>query len=88
MTRLILSHKSVIDLENILRYIARDKPHAAGKFVDAIERQCQTFVDFPNLGMMREDLAPVCDYSVSEVMESTIGACTTKFALNGYYMAP
>lgn len=58
MSRLVFSLKSIDDLEGVLRYIARDKPIAAVRFVESIERQCVLLSDFPELGMLREDLAP------------------------------
>jgi plasmid stabilization system protein ParE len=36
MKSLFLAEKSLVDLENILTYISRDKPIAAAKFVDEL----------------------------------------------------
>lgn len=58
MKRLFYSEKSLEDLDGILHFIARDKPSAAVKFVDALEQQCEQLADAPHAGERREDLAP------------------------------
>jgi toxin ParE1/3/4 len=40
-----------------LRYIARDKPQAAVRFVDKLEEQCEFLANHPESGTIREDLA-------------------------------
>jgi len=57
MKTLVFSEKSRDDLLNILRYIARDKPHAAARFVDKLEQQCEFLARFPESGTKRDDLA-------------------------------
>jgi len=57
MKTLVFSEKARNDLLNILRYIARDKPHAAARFVDMLEQQCEFLARFPESGTKREDLA-------------------------------
>lgn len=57
MKKLVLSEKAHDDLRGILRYIARDKPHAAVAFVDKIEAQCEFLARFPDSGTLRSDLA-------------------------------
>jgi toxin ParE1/3/4 len=44
-------------LEEILEFIARDKPGAAVRFVDRLQQQCESLAQFPELGMRRDDLA-------------------------------
>jgi toxin ParE1/3/4 len=57
MKELVLSEKAYDDLLNILRYIARDKPHVAVTFVDKLEAQCAFLARFPDSGTKRDDLA-------------------------------
>ena len=57
MKPLVFSEKSLDDLPGILSYIARDKPEAAVRFVELIERQCELLAEFPEAGEKREDLA-------------------------------
>jgi toxin ParE1/3/4 len=45
-------------LESILTFIARDKPAAAVRFVEAIEQQCSWLRTCPAAGTARDDLAP------------------------------
>lgn len=40
MKPLAFSEKSLEDLEGILRYIAKDKPGAAVRFVERLELEC------------------------------------------------
>jgi toxin ParE1/3/4 len=58
MKPLFFSEASLEDLSSILEYIARDKPQAAIRFVDQLEKQCKLLSNFPELGSRREDLAP------------------------------
>lgn len=57
MKRLIFSEKFLSDLEDILRFISRDKPEAAIRFVDKLEKECELLSQFPELGAKREELA-------------------------------
>lgn len=57
MKTLVFSEKARDDLLNILRYIARDKPLAAARFVDKLEHQCEFLARFPESGTKRDDLA-------------------------------
>ncbi len=57
MKKLVFSSKAETDLLSILRYIARDKPRAATRFVDQLEQQCEFLSRFPESGTKREDLA-------------------------------
>jgi toxin ParE1/3/4 len=56
--KLVFSEKSLEDLENILMFIARDKPIAAARFVSLVEQHCQLLVTCPGAGSLRDDLAP------------------------------
>ena len=44
------------DLNEIWSYIAGDSPEAATRFVDSIERQCESLVSFSNRGRVRNEL--------------------------------
>lgn len=57
MKKLVFSAKAENDLLNILRYVARDKPQAAARFVDQLEQQCDFLARFPESGTKRDDLA-------------------------------
>jgi toxin ParE1/3/4 len=57
MKTLVISDKAYDDLLQILRYIARDKPQVAVKFVDKLEAQCEFLACFPDSGTRRDDLA-------------------------------
>lgn len=54
----MISQADIDDLKAILDFIARDKPAAARAFIDAIIERCQLLAENPELGMLREDLAP------------------------------
>ena len=51
-----ISPRAVVDLDEILEFIARDKPQAAVKFVARLKDRCRLLADFPELGTRREDL--------------------------------
>ena len=57
MKSLVFSDSSLADLEDLLRYISRDKPGAATRFVEKLENQCELLSQFPDLGQKREDIA-------------------------------
>jgi toxin ParE1/3/4 len=48
---------AILDLEQILDYIAQDKPAAAEKFVETLKSKCVTLARFPLIGTPREHLA-------------------------------
>jgi toxin ParE1/3/4 len=58
MKRLLYSDLAMDDLKGILDFIGRDKPIAARTFVDGIVETCHLIADNPEIGMVREDLAP------------------------------
>jgi toxin ParE1/3/4 len=45
------------DLEEILEFIARDKPRAAVKFVERIRRTCERLGNRPHMGQARPEFA-------------------------------
>jgi len=49
---------AVADLDDILAYIARDKPRAAIAFVETLKEKCHALARFPFLGASREGLIP------------------------------
>jgi toxin ParE1/3/4 len=56
MPRLRFSHDARADLREIARFIARDKPSAARKWVEKLKAKCRLAAQFPELGQMRKDL--------------------------------
>ncbi len=48
---------AVADLDEILDFIAQDKPEAAVRFVGKLKPRCRLLADFPDLGTRRDDLA-------------------------------
>ncbi|NLX98737.1 MAG: type II toxin-antitoxin system RelE/ParE family toxin [Rhodopirellula sp.] len=58
MPRLRFSHDARADLRDIARFIARDKPIAARRWVERIKAKCRLVAKQPDLGEIREDLGP------------------------------
>ena len=58
MSEPVFSPLAVSDLDDILDYIARDKPRAATTFVETLKEKCRTLAKFPLLGASREGLIP------------------------------
>ena len=56
MPRLRFSRDARVDLQEILRFIARDKPVAARKWVEKIKSKCHLLASHPKLGEARDDL--------------------------------
>jgi toxin ParE1/3/4 len=50
------SPRAVADLDEILAFVARDKPLAAVKFVGKLKDRCRLLADFPEMGTRRDDL--------------------------------
>jgi toxin ParE1/3/4 len=46
------------DLQEIHDYIANDNVVAAERVMEALETRCRNLVEMPNMGRIREDLAP------------------------------
>ena len=51
------SSRSLTDLNEILEYIARDKPLAGVAFVQKLRDKCALLAENPELGELRADLA-------------------------------
>jgi toxin ParE1/3/4 len=46
------------DFEDIWWYKAQNNPDAADRFLDKIGERCQALVQFPNMGLSRDELLP------------------------------
>lgn len=57
MKRLVLTAKSLADLDGILGYITQDNPAAAVSLVEDLISTCESLRQHPELGMQRFDLA-------------------------------
>jgi toxin ParE1/3/4 len=57
MRELVFSLNALEDLIAILEHVARDRPSAAVRLVDELERRCSLLLNNPELGMRRDDLA-------------------------------
>jgi len=55
MAKLIFSPSARQDLSDIFEYIARDKPIAAGNWVDKIEEKCELIAVTPGFGEKRPE---------------------------------
>ena len=58
MSELSFSPTARRDLHAILDYIARDNPRSAIAVVQKIEQKSRLLADSPEMGILREDLAP------------------------------
>jgi toxin ParE1/3/4 len=58
MSRLYFSPSAREDLNRILDHIAQDDPSAAINFVKKIKDVCIRIARFPEIGALRDDLAP------------------------------
>jgi toxin ParE1/3/4 len=56
MPRVRFSRNARADLQEIARFIARDKPGAARNWIEKIKAKCDLVASHPNLGEAREDL--------------------------------
>ena len=52
------SDAAVSDLDEIWTYVARDSLRAADQLADQLDEEIQRLLDFPRMGVAREDLAP------------------------------
>jgi toxin ParE1/3/4 len=59
MKRLLYSELAIHDLKGILDFIAKDNPTAARSFIDAVIATCHLISQHPEMGMLREDVAPI-----------------------------
>jgi toxin ParE1/3/4 len=58
MSRPYFSPSSLKDLQQILEYIARDKPGAALRHVERLEAECWMLAKNPEMGTLHNDLLP------------------------------
>ena len=58
MPRIVRSNQSELDVYRIARYIARDNPAAVLRLIDAIDEALMLLASSPEIGKIREDLAP------------------------------
>ena len=58
MTRVIFAPQAEIDLWDIARHIAAESLTAAYAFIDAIQQKCELLAANPEMGRLREELAP------------------------------
>jgi toxin ParE1/3/4 len=58
MAQVLRTTQAELDLILILANVGRHNPAAAGRLAAAIDRKCQLFATFPEMGMQRDDLAP------------------------------
>jgi toxin ParE1/3/4 len=58
MANLRISAEARKDLQDINRYIARDKPNAARKWIQRIRAKCRLLARNPELGDPQEELGP------------------------------
>lgn len=56
--KIVRSTEARIDLREIARYIAKDKPSAAIKFLDEIEKTLRSLSQFSGMGTARDELLP------------------------------
>ena len=56
MKAVFLAPQALADLEEILDYIAQDNPHAALRWVDYLEDQCDSLGANPKRGPKRDEL--------------------------------
>jgi toxin ParE1/3/4 len=58
MPRLLKRPEAENDLDEIWWYIAQDSLHNADKFLDLIQERCLALVNFPKMGISRDELNP------------------------------
>jgi toxin ParE1/3/4 len=58
MSRYVFTIQARLDIKEINKFIARENPQAATRFVDAVEEKCKVLADFPNMGRSFDYLAP------------------------------
>jgi len=50
MSRYVFTIQARLDIKEINKFIARENPQAATRFIDAVEEKCKVLADFPNMG--------------------------------------
>jgi toxin ParE1/3/4 len=59
MSSCVFTRQAHLDLLEIHDYIAADNPAAAARFVQKMERKCQTIARTPMMGRLCEELEPL-----------------------------
>jgi toxin ParE1/3/4 len=69
MKKYRLTPEASRDLEGIGDYIAEDNPAVAVRVVDAIEEKCRALAQMPEMGRVREELAPgLCNFTAGKYL--------------------
>lgn len=58
MPKVLRSRRAERDLLDIWRFIAKDNPDAADRFLSLISKKCAALAKSPEMGRRREELAP------------------------------
>ncbi|MBD2605714.1 type II toxin-antitoxin system RelE/ParE family toxin [Scytonema hofmannii FACHB-248] len=58
MSGYVFTIQARLDIKEINKFIARENPQAATRFIDAVEEKCKVLADFPNMGRSFDYLAP------------------------------
>lgn len=58
MPAYFLTHQALEDLEEIHDFIADDNARAALRFINLLEKKCESLAKTPAMGRHREELAP------------------------------
>jgi toxin ParE1/3/4 len=58
MAQVLRSRRAEADLQAILRYLEERSPAAADRFVEAIEEKGRALANHPEMGRIREEIAP------------------------------
>ncbi|MBD0262824.1 MAG: type II toxin-antitoxin system RelE/ParE family toxin [Tolypothrix sp. Co-bin9] len=58
MSRYVFTVQARLDIKEINKFIARENPQAATRFIDAVEEKCKVLADFPNMGRSFDYVAP------------------------------
>lgn len=58
MARLVISPLAEADLNEILEFIAQDKPEAAVRWVEKIRNACKYIAENPEIGELRPEFNP------------------------------
>jgi len=60
VTELLVSNRAEDELRHVWRYIAAENPTAADRLLLRIDAKLQILRDFPDLGMLRDDVRRGC----------------------------
>jgi toxin ParE1/3/4 len=58
MPRVLKRPQAEADLDDIWWYIAQDSPQNADRFLDRIHDKCLVLAEFPQMGVVQDDLKP------------------------------